>query len=112
MFCSATIESSVAHLINTHLKDPVRIAIGSTTQPAEHIDLLVYEVEQDRKRGLLETLLQRRAADTFLFARTKHGVDRLAENCALVDRRPHVHSWRSCSIPAQTSPCGISGRQL
>ena len=48
VFCSATIESSVAHLINTHLKNPVRIAIGSTTKPAEHIDLHVYEVEQDR----------------------------------------------------------------
>src|ERR1700680_4922212 len=49
VFCSATLESSVAHLIHAYLKNPVRIAIGSTTKPAEQIDLHVYEVEQDRK---------------------------------------------------------------
>jgi ATP-dependent RNA helicase RhlE len=82
VFCSATIESSVAHLINTHLKDPVRIAIGSTTKPAEHIDLHVYEVEQDRKLDLLETMLQQERGSFLVFARTKHGVDRLAKKLA------------------------------
>ncbi len=43
VFCSATIESSVAHLIKAHLKDPVRIAIGSTTKPSEHVDLHFYQ---------------------------------------------------------------------
>jgi ATP-dependent RNA helicase RhlE len=79
VFCSATIESSVAHLISTHLKDPVRIAIGSTTKPAEHIDLHVYEVEQDRKLGLLEKMLQEERGSFLVFARTKHGADRLAK---------------------------------
>jgi ATP-dependent RNA helicase RhlE len=82
VFCSATIESSVAHLINTHLKNPVRIAIGSTTKPAEHIDLHVYEVEQDRKLGLLETMLQQERGSFLVFARTKHGADRLAKRLA------------------------------
>jgi ATP-dependent RNA helicase RhlE len=78
IFCSATIESSVAHLINTHLKNPVRIAIGSTTKPAEEIDLHVYEVEQDRKLSLLEKMLQEERGSFLVFARTKHGADRLA----------------------------------
>jgi len=79
VFCSATIESSVAHLISAHLKNPVRIAVGSTTKPAEHIDLHVYEVEQDRKLGLLEKMLQDERGSFLVFARTKHGADRLAK---------------------------------
>jgi len=79
VFCSATIESSVAHLIQAHLKNPVRVAIGSTTKPAEHIDLHVYEVEQDRKLSLLEKMLQEERGSFLVFARTKHGADRLAK---------------------------------
>ena len=78
IFCSATIESSVAHLIATYLKNPVRIAIGSTTKPHEHIDLHIYEVEQDRKFSLLEKMLQEERGSFLVFARTKHGADRLA----------------------------------
>ena len=42
-------KQSVAHLINRHVKNPVRIAIGGDPKPAENVDLHVYEVEQDRK---------------------------------------------------------------
>ncbi|MCU1337026.1 MAG: box helicase domain protein [Bryobacterales bacterium] len=82
VFCSATIESSVAPLIQAHLKNPVRIAVGSTTKPAEQIDLHVYEVEQDRKLGLLEKMLQDEHGSFLVFARTKHGADRLAKKLA------------------------------
>ena len=79
VFCSATLESSVAHLIHTHLKNPVRVAIGSTTKPAEHIDLHIYEVEEDRKLSLLEKMLEVEHGSFLVFARTKHGADRLAK---------------------------------
>ncbi len=79
IFCSATIESSVAHLIRVHLKNPVRVAIGSTTKPSEHVDLHLYEVESDRKLGLLEKMLQQERGSFLVFARTKHGADRLAK---------------------------------
>jgi ATP-dependent RNA helicase RhlE len=82
IFCSATIESSVAPLIHQYLKNPVRIAIGSTTKPAAEIDLHVYEVEQDRKLGLLEKMLQEERGSFLVFARTKHGADRLAKKLA------------------------------
>src|SRR5262245_55437356 len=55
---SATIEASVAKLIHSQVKNPVRIAIGSITKPAEHIDMRFYEVEQDRKLGLLQLMLK------------------------------------------------------
>jgi ATP-dependent RNA helicase RhlE len=79
VFCSATIESSVAHLVREHLNNPVRIAIGSTTKPHEHIDLHLYEVEHDRKLGLLEKMLQEEQGSFLVFARTKHGAERLAK---------------------------------
>jgi ATP-dependent RNA helicase RhlE len=79
IFCSATIESSVAHLIRQYLKDPIRVAIGSTTKPPEQVDLHLYEVEHDRKLGLLEKMLQDERGSFLVFARTKHGADRLAK---------------------------------
>ena len=76
---SATIGSSVAHLIQGHLKNPLRVAIGSTTKPAENIDLHIYEIEQDRKLGLLEKCCAMIRKFFWHFARTKHGADRLAK---------------------------------
>jgi len=75
---SATIEKSVAHLISMYVNHPVRVAIGATTRPMDRIDLHVYEVEQDRKLGLLETLLRQESGSFLVFTRTKHATDRLA----------------------------------
>ncbi len=79
---SATIEKSVAHLIETHVRNPVRIAIGPSTKPVEQVDLHVYEVETDRKLSLLSRLLEEDPGSFLVFARTKHGTDRLANNLA------------------------------
>jgi len=78
LFFSATIESSVAHLIQAHVRNPVRVAIGSITKPSEHVNLHVYEVEQDRKLGLLQAMLKQEPGTFLVFARTKHGADKLA----------------------------------
>jgi ATP-dependent RNA helicase RhlE len=79
LFFSATIETSVAHLVQKYVKSPVRVTVGSTTKPAEHIDLHVYEVDQDRKLGLLQHMLEQETGSFLVFARTKHGADRLAK---------------------------------
>src|SRR5579872_5856182 len=79
LFFSATIETSVKHLVETHVRNAVRIAIGSTTKPIEKVDLHLYEVEQDRKLGLLESMLRQEDGSFLVFARTKHGVDRLSK---------------------------------
>ena len=62
---SATIETSVQHLIESHVKNPSRIEVGSTTKPADQVDLHLYEVEQDRKLGLLQLMLERRKAPSW-----------------------------------------------
>jgi ATP-dependent RNA helicase RhlE len=79
MCFSATIEASVANLIAAHVNNPVRVAIGSITKPADHIDMRFYEVEQDRKLGLLQLMLKEEEGSFLVFARTKHGADRLAK---------------------------------
>jgi len=75
---SATIEKSVAHLIDTYVRNPVRVAIGPSTKPVDTVDLHLYEVEREEKLGLLVQLLKRHSGSFLVFARTKHGADRLA----------------------------------
>jgi ATP-dependent RNA helicase RhlE len=82
LFFSATIESSVKHLVETHVPDAVRIEIGSTAKPCELVDLHFYEVEQDGKLDLLRNMLRREEGSFLVFARTKHGADRLSRRLA------------------------------
>ena len=83
LFFSATIESSVKHLVESHVKNPVRVEVGSITKPVDKIDLHLYEVEQDRKLSLLEKMLSEEKGSFLVFARTKHGADKLAKKLSL-----------------------------
>jgi ATP-dependent RNA helicase RhlE len=79
---SATIESSVKHLVENHVRDAVRVEVGSTTAPAENIELHHYEVAQDGKFDLLRHILDSETGPVLVFARTKHGADKLAKKLA------------------------------
>ena len=82
LFFSATIETSVKHLVEVHVKNPVRIEVGSITKPAEEVDLHYYQVEQDLKLDLLRSMLANETGSFLVFARTKHGADRVARRLA------------------------------
>ena len=98
LFFSATIDPSVAHLIDAHLNRPVRVAIGSVTKPSEQIDLDVYEVEQNRKLGLLDFMLREQQGSFLVFARTKHGADRLARKLGRIGvKAARIHGDRTQS---------------
>ena len=79
MLFSATIEASVKHLVERYVRDAVRIEVGSITRPPDEVDLHSYEVEQDRKLGLLQHMLGAGPGTFLVFARTKHGAERLAK---------------------------------
>jgi ATP-dependent RNA helicase RhlE len=79
---SATIQSSVKHLVQTHVRNAVRVEVGDTSKPIDKIELHLYEVEQDRKLGLLQTMLAEEEGSFLVFARTKHGADKLAKKLA------------------------------
>ena len=78
MFFSATIERSVAHLVDTYVPHPVRVAVGTATKPADQVDLFCYEVEERSKFDLLVHLLKQLEGSFLVFTRTKQGADRLA----------------------------------
>jgi ATP-dependent RNA helicase RhlE len=96
LFFSATIENSVKHLVEKHAPHGVRIEVGSATKPAERVNLHLYEVEKDRKLGLLETMLRREQGSFLVFARTKRGADRLAKKLAVQGvKTAAIHGDRS-----------------
>ncbi len=80
MCFSATLEASVAGLVNDYTRDPVRIALGSTLKPAESVDLQAFEVSQTDKFDILRQLLREEPGRPLIFARTKRGTERLAKN--------------------------------
>jgi ATP-dependent RNA helicase RhlE len=93
---SATIEKSVARLIESHVDNPARIHIGSAAKPAENVSLHLYEVEQDRKVHLLCKLLDQEAGSFLVFSRTKHGADRLARRLSNEGvRAARIHGGRT-----------------
>jgi ATP-dependent RNA helicase RhlE len=96
LFFSATIEKSVVRLIDKYLRDPIRIAVGSTTKPVEKIETHVYEVEQDTKLGLLRRLLEYGDGSFLVFARTKRGAERLAKKLSSTGvKTAAIHGDRS-----------------
>ncbi|MEI9971946.1 MAG: DEAD/DEAH box helicase [Ignavibacteriota bacterium] len=82
LFFSATIETSVRHLVEANVPNAVRVEVGSSTRPVEQVDLRLYEIEPNQKLPLLESMLQTETGSFLVFARTKHGADRLAKQLA------------------------------
>jgi ATP-dependent RNA helicase RhlE len=75
---SATMEQSVAALVNDYTHEPVRIALGSVLKPAESVSLEAYEVRPSEKLDVLRQLLYEEKGQTLIFTRTKRGSQRLA----------------------------------
>jgi ATP-dependent RNA helicase RhlE len=77
---SATLEASVVHLVNDYMRNPVRLAFGSTLKPSENVRIQAFEVSHDRKQEMLHRLLSKETNRCLVFARTKRGAERLAKN--------------------------------
>ena len=80
MCFSATLEASVVHLVNDYMRNPVRVALGSTLRPSENVRVQAFEVEGDRKQEVLHRLLAKETGRCLVFARTKRATERLAKN--------------------------------
>jgi ATP-dependent RNA helicase RhlE len=79
---SATLEASVAALVNDYMRNPARIALGSTLKPAETVELQAFEVAAAEKADVLRHLLYSEKGQTLVFARTKRGTERIAKSLA------------------------------
>ena len=102
---SATLEASVANLVNEYMNKPVRVALGSTSKPADTVELQAFEIPQAEKPELLRQLLYAEKGQTLIFARTKHGTERLAKNLvrdgftAAMIHGDRTQSQRSARLP-------------
>lgn len=76
---SATMEQSVAGLVDEYMCNPIRIALGSVLKPAESVELKAYEVGLGKKLEVLRQLLYAEKGQTLVFTRTKRGAERLAK---------------------------------
>ena len=78
---SATMPSEIAKLADSILTNPVRVEVTPVSSTANSIQQAIYFVEKKDKRKLLLHLLQDRNIITALvFARTKHGADKVAKD--------------------------------
>ena len=78
MLFSATMPKLMTEIANSYLDNPVRIETAPPGKPADKIDQSVHFVEQTDKTGLLIDMLDKhRDESALVFARTKHGAERL-----------------------------------
>lgn len=79
MCFSATLEESVGRLVKDYMRDPVRLAFGSTLKPSENVRLQAFEVTAEGKLEMLYQLLSRESGRSLVFSRTKRGTERVAK---------------------------------
>jgi ATP-dependent RNA helicase DeaD len=85
---SATLPSNIQQMGSKFLKDPLRITIGSSTQPIQKIaQMVLYTTEAKKPEELLGEIQERRGS-VVVFARTQHRVDRIMNR--LKDNGIHV----------------------
>ncbi len=79
LFFSATMPREIADLSNSLLHDPVKVDVAPAAPMVDLIAQSVYFVDKVNKRSLLLHLLKDNVIQSALvFARTKHGADRVA----------------------------------
>lgn len=94
---SATMPPDIAELAKEMLTDPHRIDIAPAGSTVDTIRQFVYFVDKERKRDLLEYILNKSAVPSVLvFTRTKHGADRLGKQLS-------KNGFRSASIHGDKS---------
>ena len=78
LFFSATMPAPIAELAGQFLTNPERVAVTPVSSTAERVEQAVVHVDQNKKQDLLHALLADENINRALvFARTKHGADRV-----------------------------------
>ncbi len=81
IFFSATMPPEISKLANTILTNPKRVEVTPVSSTANTIQQAVYFVEKkDKKKLLLHLLQDKSIATALVFARTKHGADKVAKD--------------------------------
>jgi len=77
---SATMPVGIAELVKQYMRNPERVAVGSSLKPAMTVELQAFEVGPTEKLDALRQLLYEEKGQTLVFARTKRGTERLTKN--------------------------------
>ena len=98
MCYSATLDANVRQIVRDYVRHPVHVEIGPNSHPCEQVELRACTVMQDQKLGLLDQMLREETGTFLVFARTKHGADRISKK---LERLGHdvdvIHGDRSQS---------------
>ncbi|WP_421995195.1 DEAD/DEAH box helicase [Roseococcus sp.] len=81
MFFSATMPPAIAKLAEVMLTDPVRVEVTPVATTAERVNQKVIILDGAAKRGVLAGILRGEGVGrTLIFARTKHGADKIVKS--------------------------------
>lgn len=81
LFFSATMPPEVEGLALKILKNPATVKVDSVTRPVESVRQALYYVDKANKKYLLAHLLsQPEVENALIFARTRHGADRVVKD--------------------------------
>lgn len=79
LFFSATMPPEIAHLADSILKDPVKVAVTPVASTAEKVSQKVFFVDKkDKKHLLIHLLKDKTIISALVFSRTKHGANKIA----------------------------------
>ncbi|RYZ19724.1 MAG: DEAD/DEAH box helicase [Chitinophagaceae bacterium] len=97
LFFSATMPPEVSSLAESILYKPERVEVAPVSSTAETVDQSIYYVNGKDKLDLLVHVLQeQKISRTLVFARTKHGADKLAKNLKKIGiRADAIHGDKS-----------------
>ncbi|MDP4540985.1 DEAD/DEAH box helicase [Qipengyuania sp. DY56-A-20] len=90
LFFSATMPKAIKELVGKYCRNPVQVSVTPESTTAERIDQYLFMVQQEEKQSLLELILSGRhqipgkIERVLVFARTKHGCDRVVKKLAQV----------------------------
>jgi ATP-dependent RNA helicase RhlE len=101
---SATMPTEIRKLAGEWLSDPTHVQVAPVATPAELVEHSVYFVEQQNKPQLLVHFLQNTAfTRTLVFARTKHGADKIVKHLDRSGiRAAALHGNKSQSVRQRT----------
>lgn len=80
VFLSATMPAQIQQLVSSILRNPIHIKIAQANTVAR-IHEGVYHVQRENKKALLRHIIsERQMRNVLVFARTKHGADKIARD--------------------------------
>jgi len=81
MLFSATMPTEILKLVDSILKNPVKVTVDPVSSTIDTIKQAVYFVEKRNKKALLIHLLKDKSIDSVLvFSRTKHGANKITQD--------------------------------